>query len=83
MKGTIDGRRDLCGGRRSTDDFTAAHNMEGKFFRSVCYSTDGDYVIGGGRSKYICIYELRGKTLVRKYALTQNRSLEVVIIMRR
>lgn len=77
VKGTIDGRRDLCGGRKSTDEFTADHNMEGKFFRSVCYSTDGEYVIGGGRSKYICIYELRGKTLVRKYALTQNRSLEV------
>ena len=50
MKGTIDGRRDLCGGRRSTDDFTAAHNMEGKFFRSVCYSTDGEKVCSHAES---------------------------------
>ena len=77
VKGSIDGRRDLCGGRKSTDEFTAAHSMAGKFFRSICYSTDGEFVIGGGQSKYICIYELRGKSLVRKYALTQNLSLEV------
>lgn len=77
MKGSIDGRRDLCGGRKSTDDFTAKHNAAGKFFRSVCYSADGEYVLAGGKSKYVCIYEVRGKTLVRKYALTQNRSLEV------
>lgn len=79
MKGTIDGRRDLSGGRRSTDEFTAQHNMQGKYFRSVCYSPDGDFMIASGHSKYVCIYGVRSKTLIRKYPLTQNRSLEGVL----
>lgn len=79
MLGTIDGRRDLSGGRRSTDVFTAQHNMQGKYFKSVCYSADGDYMIAAGQSKYVCIYHLKGKCLVRKYPLTQNLSLEGVM----
>ena len=76
MLGSIDGRRDLSGGRRSTDEFTAQHNMQGKYFKSVCYSADGEFLIAAGQSKYVCIYSLRSKCLVRKYPLTQNLSLE-------
>lgn len=50
IKGTIDGRRDLSGGRKSSDVITAEQSMAGKFFRSVCYSADGEFMIGGGRS---------------------------------
>ena len=39
-------------------------------------------MIGGGRSPYLCIYELRGKSLVRKFAMTHNRSLEVATMTR-
>ncbi|KAM7454198.1 hypothetical protein BLSTO_05046 [Blastocystis sp. subtype 1] len=77
--GSIDGRRDLSGGRRSTDEFTAQHNMQGKYFKSVCYSADGEFLIAAGQSKYVCIYSLRSKCLVRKYPLTQNLSLEGVL----
>ena len=79
MLGSIDGRRDLSGGRRSTDEFTAQHNMQGKYFKSVCYSAVGEFLIAAGQSKYVCIYSLRSKCLVRKYPLTQNLSLEGVL----
>ena len=77
--GSIDGRRDLSGGRRSSDEFTAQHNMQGKYFKSVCYSADGEFMIAAGQSKYVCIYSVRSKCLVRKYPLTQNLSLEGVL----
>lgn len=77
VKGTIDGRRDLRGGRKSTDVFTAEHNMEGRYFKSVCYSADGDFVLAAGMSKYVCIYDIKSKVIVRKYPLSQNLSLEV------
>ena len=79
MLGSIDGRRDLSGGRRSTDEFTAQHNMQGKYFKSVCYSADGEFLIAAGQSKYVCIYSLRSKGLVRTYPLTPNLSLEGVL----
>ena len=77
MKGTIDGRRDLRGGRKSTDIFTAEHNMQGKYFRSISYSEDGEFVLAAGMSKYVCIYDVKSKVIIRKYPLTQNLSLEV------
>ena len=82
VKGTIDGRRDLRGGRKSTDVFTAEHNMEGRYFKSVCYSADGDFVLAAGMSKYVCIYDIKSKVVVRKYPLSQNLSLEVLNLRR-
>ena len=77
MKGTIDGRRDLRGGRKSTDLITAEHNMASKYFKSICYSADGDFILAAGMSKYVCIYDVKSKIIIRKYPLTQNLSLEV------
>ena len=36
-------------------------------------------MIAAGHSKYVCIYSIQAKTLVKKYPLTQNRSLEGVL----
>ena len=51
--------------------------MEGRYFKSVCYSADGDFVLAAGMSKYVCIYDIKSKVIVRKYPLSQDRSLEV------
>lgn len=40
------------------------------------YSSDGDYLLAGGNSKYICLYELRHRILLKKIRLTSNRSLD-------
>ncbi|KAG9447355.1 hypothetical protein H6P81_013483 [Aristolochia fimbriata] len=53
---TIEGRRDIAGGRLMTDRRTAANSSSGKNFTTLCYSADGTYILVGGRSKYICMY---------------------------
>ena len=37
-------------------------------------------MIGGGNSKNICLYDIRNKLLLRRYAITQNRSLDGVLL---
>jgi periodic tryptophan protein 2 len=76
---TIDGRRDIRGGRKSTDVRTAKSSAAGKCFTSMCYTADGECVIAGGRSKFVCIYSVESGLLLRKYQLSHNRSLEGVL----
>ncbi|KZV39552.1 periodic tryptophan protein 2 [Dorcoceras hygrometricum] len=54
---TIEGRRDIAGGRLMTDRRSASNSSAGKCFTTLCYSSDGSYILAGGNSKYICITE--------------------------
>ncbi len=47
-------------------------------FMSVSYSPDGDFIIAGGRSKNVCIYYVTEGILLKKFEITQNRSLDAV-----
>ena len=58
---------------------TVSFISSGKCFNSVCYSSDGQYIVAGGRSKYVCIYCLENRMLIKKYQLSQNRSLEGIL----
>lgn len=55
---TIEGRRDIAGGRLMTDRRSAANSTSGKCFTTLCYSADGSYILAGGNSKYICMYDV-------------------------
>ena len=55
---TIEGRRDSAGGRLVTDRRSAANSSSGKWFTTLCYSADGSYILAGGSSKYICVYDV-------------------------
>ncbi|KAI3442903.1 Fe2OG dioxygenase domain-containing protein [Psidium guajava] len=55
---TIEGRRDIAGGRLATDRRAAANSSSGKYFTTLCYSTDGSYILAGGSSKYIYLYDV-------------------------
>ena len=35
--------------------------------------------MAGGISKYICLYDLRHKILLKKFCLTENRSMDGVL----
>jgi periodic tryptophan protein 2 len=39
----------------------------------------GDLAIGGGNSKNICLYDIKHKVMLRRFAITQNRSLDGVL----
>eukprot|EP01017_Pseudomicrothorax_dubius_P008801 TRINITY_DN12918_c0_g1_i1.p1 TRINITY_DN12918_c0_g1~~TRINITY_DN12918_c0_g1_i1.p1 ORF type:complete len:458 (-),score=80.59 TRINITY_DN12918_c0_g1_i1:514-1887(-) len=76
--GVLDCRRDLVGIRGSKDEITAKSNMNNKHFKSLCYSADGDYVLAGGSSKYVYLYELKHRILLKRYGMTKNRSLAIL-----
>ncbi|CAG5074916.1 Similar to PWP2: Periodic tryptophan protein 2 homolog (Pongo abelii), partial [Cotesia congregata] len=76
--GSIEGRNDLGAGRSETDLITAKKNLAGKAFTSLCYSADGQCILAGGASKNVCIYDVREQVLVKKFEITQNRSLDAV-----
>ncbi|XP_025828852.1 periodic tryptophan protein 2 homolog [Agrilus planipennis] len=76
--GSIEGRNDLGSGRSDTDLVTAKKTLESKAFTSLCYSADGEYLLAGGQSKNVCIYNVKEGLLVKKFEVTQNRSFDAV-----
>ncbi|CAG9825111.1 unnamed protein product [Phaedon cochleariae] len=60
---SIEGRNDLGSGRS---------------FTSLCYSADGECLLAGGQSKNVCIYNVKESLLLKKFEITQNRSLDAV-----
>lgn len=74
--GIIDGKRDASGGRKRTDAMTAANSASNKHFTTLAYSADGEALLAGGRTKYICLYAANARILLRKYQISHNRSLD-------
>lgn len=72
----VDGRRDVSGGRKISDRRTAANVAGTKSFNCIAYSADGSCVIAGGNSKYICLYDVQSGTLIKKFTVSVNLSLE-------
>ncbi|KAH0450548.1 hypothetical protein IEQ34_021240 [Dendrobium chrysotoxum] len=76
---TIEGRRDIAGGRLMTDRRSFANSTSGKYFTTLCYSADGSYILAGGSSKYICMYDVADQVLLRRFQITRNLSLDGVL----
>ncbi len=79
--GIIECKDDIAGGRLAEDRMSSKKSTKNKNFNSIAVSSNGDFVIGGGNSKNICLYDLRYKLLLRRFAVTQNRSLDGVLQM--
>ncbi|RWV99034.1 hypothetical protein GW17_00038086 [Ensete ventricosum] len=76
---TIEGHRDIAGGRLMTDRRSASNSSSGKYFTTLCYSADGSYIFVGGNSKYICMYDIADQVLLRRFQITRNMSLDGVL----
>ncbi|XP_015187730.1 PREDICTED: periodic tryptophan protein 2 homolog [Polistes dominula] len=76
--GSIEGRNDLGSGRLETDMITAKKSAQAKAFTSLCYSADGSCILAGGQAKNVCIYNVKEGILLKKFEVTQNRSLDGV-----
>lgn len=72
----IDGRRDISGGRKVSDRTTAANSAGTKSFHCITYSADGSCILAAGNSKYICLYDVSTGSLVKKYTVSVNTSLD-------
>jgi len=70
IKGMIECKKDLQGGRLQNDRNTSKKSTKNKYFNSLSVSPNGEFVIGGGNSKNICLYDIRNKVLLRRYAIT-------------
>ncbi|XP_053658215.1 periodic tryptophan protein 2 homolog [Anopheles marshallii] len=73
---SIEGRKDMEGSISKTDIVSAKKNLMGRTFTSICYSADGECLLAGGKSKYVCIYNVKEAILLKKFQITQNRSLD-------
>ncbi|XP_032218191.2 periodic tryptophan protein 2 homolog isoform X3 [Nematostella vectensis] len=73
---SVDGRRDLGAGRKADDKITARSSAFGKCFTSLCYTADGENVLAGGRSKFVCIYNVEQQILLKRFQVSRNLSFD-------
>ena len=50
-----------------------------KFYKTIAYTADGEYILAGGNSKYVNLYDIKTRLLMKKYLLTSNRSLDGIL----
>ncbi|KAJ5181178.1 Small-subunit processome Utp12 [Penicillium cf. griseofulvum] len=76
QQGGVDGRRDVSGGRRVSERRTAANAAGTKSFNRITYSADGSCILAGGNSKYICLYDVGTGSLIKKFTVSVNTSID-------
>lgn len=77
--GTIEGRKDISGGRHQSDRMTAENNTNSQHFTTLCYNNDGSCIIAGGNSKYVCLYHVESRVLLKKFQTSSNLSLDGIL----
>jgi periodic tryptophan protein 2 len=78
MQGTIEGRRDMAGGK-VIGDLRSATAKASKSFKTLAYSADGAVLLGGGNGKYVCMYDVDGRALLKKFPLSKSKALDGTI----
>ena len=77
---TIDIKQDVLGGRnRESDYFRPEKNAKINHFTTINYSPNGKCLIGGGHSKYVCLYYLPQSLLLQRFVTTKNTDYEGVM----
>ncbi|KAL7063447.1 hypothetical protein AAHC03_0651 [Spirometra sp. Aus1] len=77
--GSIEGRHDLDVAQVGVDDLVTPHRAaKERKFLSITYSADGDHLLAGGDSKYICLYSVPDRLLLKRFEVTINMSLQGV-----
>jgi len=72
--GSIDCRADIFAGRGETDKVSAKTSSFGKAYETLCYTADGQTVLAGGKTKYICLYHVKQKLLIKRFEVSNNLS---------
>lgn len=47
-------------------------------FTSLCYSADGESILAGGQSKFVCIYNIKEQMLMKKFEISCNLSFDAM-----
>ena len=77
--GTIDARRDAEGGRKAGDLMSSKMAAASTHFTTLAYTADGEALLAGGRTKWVCLYATGARILLRRYQITHNRSFDNVL----
>lgn len=52
-------------------------------FTTLCYSADGQSILAGGMSKFVCIYHVKEQILRKKFEISCNLSLDAMEVSER
>lgn len=47
-------------------------------FTSLCYSADGESLLAGGQSRFVCIYNIKEQILMKKFEISCNLSFDAM-----
>ena len=75
----IHGRMDIAGGRSKYDNRSYKNSSSGRAFTSLAFSADGSFLLAGGSSKYVCVYDLKEQVMLRRFQISHNRALDGVL----
>jgi periodic tryptophan protein 2 len=75
----IHGRMDIAGGRSKYDRRSYQNTSSGRAFTSLAFSADGSFLLAGGSSKYVCVYDLKEQVMLRRFQISHNRALDGVL----
>ncbi|ETN71197.1 WD domain, G-beta repeat protein [Necator americanus] len=78
--GSIDARPDLDPGRGQEDTITRQNAAQSKCFTCMQFSPDSSLLLLGGDSNTFCLYSVTDRILVKKFLITENRSLDGVVM---
>ena len=73
---SIECKKDIGLTMADGDIVSAKKSLETKYFTSIVYSADGECILAGGKSKFVCIYHVQEGLLLKKFEITQNLSLD-------
>lgn len=68
--GEIECAKDARGGKKLESDRSRQNTQW--YFDSIDFSPDGSFIVCGGRSKYVCVYSVKSKLLMRRISHTVN-----------
>ncbi|GMS88534.1 hypothetical protein PENTCL1PPCAC_10709 [Pristionchus entomophagus] len=78
--GSIDCKYDLDSARSQHDKITKDSSEKSKTFTTLSFSPDSSLLLVGGQSNNVCLYSVEDKLLLRRFAMTINRSFDGVIL---
>lgn len=69
----------MSGGRSYLSKISADNDPANKYLKTLAYSPCGNYLYGGGKSKYLYVYDIQHRMLLTKITLTNNKDINGVI----
>ncbi|KRZ32401.1 Periodic tryptophan protein 2 -like protein [Trichinella pseudospiralis] len=75
---SIEGRLDLEPLRSDSTVLTAEKLAPTRFYTTLCFSPDGQFIFAAGKSPFVCIYHLKQQLIMKKFKITSNQSIDYV-----